>query len=545
MPVGTPLLLLDDGYLIDGTGASPVPHGSVLISDQGTILWAGRSADAPGLGPDTRRVDVHGAALLPGFTDTHVHVLSPGGGGVNPLVNATHPASFHLLRATTSLRATLHAGVTTVRDLGGADLGVRQALEAGLVEGPRIRIAVALIGPTGGHGDSTFPSGLSLNGITRISAVADGEDECRKVTRTLIRAGADWIKVASSGGVWSPTDQPDDEGLSEDEIRAVVDVARRHGNRRVAAHAQGRDGIANAVRAGVASIEHGYQIDQQTIDAMLQRGTYLVPTLTTATRQPDQAKTLPASYEKKMRWIKIAREHIPVALAAGVKVALGTDCGVADHGDNLTELARLVEFGMTPMQAILAGTRNAAELLGMSEEIGSLEPGKRADVVVADGDPLTDISALANPDRVIMVIKDGQVHKDTRGLVGAQAELTAAAAGMLRTLAEDYGLVMRTSPSSAMPGALLFHWTWTYRAPGRMRWMPSIVYRYGVQSPAAADAPQFTCTSAAGTRVQPEPFADSRNRKCSVDGSGTPSSPLIAWPTWDTSCDGVSAVVFS
>jgi imidazolonepropionase-like amidohydrolase len=430
--MGTPRLLLDDGYLIDGTGAPPVRHGAVLISDEGTIMWAGRSADAPELSPGTRRVDVQGAALLPGFTDTHVHVLSPGGGGTNPLVNATHPASFHVLRAASNLRATLHAGVTTIRDLAGADLGVKQAIEAGLVEGPRIRIAIGLIGPTGGHGDSTFPSGLSLNGVSRISAVADGEDECRKVTRALIRAGADWIKVASSGGVWSPTSQPDHEGLSENEIRVVVDVARRHGNRRVAAHAQGRDGIANAVRAGVASIEHGYQIDQRTIDDMLARGTYLVPTLTTVTREPDPAKTLPVNYEKKMRWIKIARQHLPAAIQAGVKVALGTDCGVADHGDNLTELTRLVEFGMTPMQAILAGTRNAAKLLGMSDEIGSLEPGKRADVVIADGDPLTDITILANPDRVIMVVKDGQVCKDTRGLMTAPGELAAVAARRLK-----------------------------------------------------------------------------------------------------------------
>lgn len=428
MTTGGLNLLLDDGYLIDGTGARPVPHGAVLVSDQGTITWAGRSADAPPLPAGTRRVDVRGAALLPGFTDTHVHVLSPGGGGLNPFDNAARPASFRVLRATAALRATLHAGVTTVRDLAGADLGVKQAVEAGLVDGPRMLIAIGLISCTGGHGDSTFPSGLTLNDVSRISAVADGEDDCRRATRSLIRAGADWIKVASSGGVWSPTDQPDDEGLSEEEIRVVVEVARAHGGRKVASHAQGRDGIANAVRAGVASIEHGYQIDRPSIDAMLERGTFLVPTLTTATREPDPARTLPVNYEKKMRWIRIAREHIPAAIEAGVRVALGTDCGVADHGRNLTELARLVEFGMPPMEAILAGTQNAAELLGMGDQIGSLQPGKRADVVVADGDPLTDIKALADPDRVIMVIKDGVVYKDSKGLVSEAALAREAAA---------------------------------------------------------------------------------------------------------------------
>jgi imidazolonepropionase-like amidohydrolase len=414
-----PDLLLDDGYLIDGTGAPPVPHGAVLISGEGRISWAGRSADAPALPAETRRVDVRGAALLPGFTDTHVHVLSPGSSGNNPLARAAHPASFHMLRAVSNLRATLDAGVTTIRDLGGADLGVKQALEADLVAGPRVRIAIALISCTGGHGDFTFPSGLTLNGLTRISAVADGADECRKATRELLRAGADWIKVASSGGVSSPIDQPDDEGLTEDEIRAIIETARRHGGRKVASHAQGRDGIANAVRAGVASIEHGYQIDRPTIDDMLERGTFLVPTLTTATWRPDPAKMMRANYEKKMRWTAIAREHLPAAIQSGVKVALGTDCGVAAHGQNLTELARLVEFGMTPMQAILAGTRNAAELLGMSDEIGSLEPGKRADVVVADGDPLTDIAALTDPARITMVIKDGQVTKDAKDLMAA------------------------------------------------------------------------------------------------------------------------------
>lgn len=420
MRMGGSSLLLDNGNLIDGTGADPVRPGAVLISAEGTVAWAGSSAALPPLPAGTSRVDVGGAALLPGFTDTHVHVLSPGGGGINPLAGAVQPASFRLLGAVRNLRATLDAGVTTIRDLGGADLGVKQAVDAGLVDGPRMLVAIALISCTGGHGDSTFTSGLSLNNVSRISAVADGPDECRQVTRALIRGGADWIKVASTGGVWSPTDQPDDDGLGEDEIRVIVEVARSHGGRRVASHAQGRDGILNAVRAGVASIEHGYQIDQAAIDGMLERGTFLVPTLTTATREPDPAKTLQVNYEKKMRWIRIAREHIPAALQAGVRVALGTDCGVADHGANLTELARLAEFGLPPMQAILAGTRNGAELLGMGGEIGSLEPGKRADVVVADADPLADIAALADPGRIIMVIKDGRVVKDTRQLAAAR-----------------------------------------------------------------------------------------------------------------------------
>ena len=408
-------LLLDNGYLIDGTGSAPSPNASVLIDADGLVAWAGPAADMPPLTGEVRRIDVHGAALLPGFIDTHVHMTAPGGGGINSLTEAVLPATYLTLRATANLRATLNAGVTTIRDLGGADTGIRQAVADGIIAGPRMLTAIALISCTGGHGDSTFASGLTLNGLHRMSAVGDGEAECRRTARTLLRAGADWLKVAATGGVWSPTDQPDDEGLDEAEIRTIVNVARAHG-KKVAAHAQGREGVANAVRAGVASIEHGYQIDQRTTEQMIERGTYLVPTLTTATREPDREKTQPVNYNKKMRWIGIARDHIPAAISSGVKVALGTDCGVADHGANLTELDRLIEFGMAPMQAILAGTRNAAELLDMADQIGTIEAGKLADIVVADGDPLTDIKSLTDPERVIMVVQAGQIRKDSRGL---------------------------------------------------------------------------------------------------------------------------------
>jgi imidazolonepropionase-like amidohydrolase len=409
-------LLLDNGLLINGTGTAPLREASVLIDAHGVISWAGASADIPPASEQARRIDVRGAALLPGFIDTHVHVTAPGGGGINPLNEATLPSSYLTLRAAANLRVTLDAGVTTIRDLGGADTGIKQAVAEGIVAGPRMLTAIAMISCTGGHGDSTFASGLTLNGLHRVSAVGDGEAECRRTARTLLRAGADWLKVAATGGVWSPTDQPDDEGLDEAEIAAIVNVARAHGGKKVAAHAQGRDGIANAVRAGVASIEHGYQIDQRTVEDMIDRGTYLVPTLTTATREPDRDKTRLVNYEKKMRWIGIARENIPLAIGAGVKVALGTDCGVADHGANLTELDRLIEFGMTPMQAIQAGTKNAADLLDMADQIGTIEPGKIADIVVADGDPLTDIKALTDPQHVIMVIQSGQVRKDLWGL---------------------------------------------------------------------------------------------------------------------------------
>lgn len=222
------------------------------------------------------------------------------------------------------------------------------------------------------------------------------------------------MKICSSGGVWSPRDQPDHEGLNREEIRAVVEEAKRHGNRKVASHAQGSAGITNAVLEGVASVEHGYQIEAPTIETMLTRGTFLVPTLTTATKVPDKAKSPAYAYDKKMRWMQIAQDYLPAAFEAGVRVALGTDCGVAEHGTNLSELALMVKLGMSERDAIVAGTSNAAELLGMSDEIGTLAAGKRANIVVAQGNPLEDIEALADPSRVVLVAKDGQAHKDIR-----------------------------------------------------------------------------------------------------------------------------------
>jgi len=271
-----------------------------------------------------------------------VHVTIPGEGGVDFLQRATLPRTYRTLQSIEILRSTLAGGVTTVRDLGGADIGLKMAIEDGLIEGPRMQIAISLIGITGGHGDQSFASGLDIAPQIEplmVSAVADGEEECRKMTRRLLRAGADVIKIASTGGVWSPRDQPDHEGLSEAETRAVVEEARRHGRKKVATHAQGRDGIANAVRAGVASVEHGYQIDLATVELMIQKGTYLVPTLATATTKPDKDKAPPYAYEKKLQWMAIARERIPPAIEAGVKVAMGTDAGIARHGHNLLELA--------------------------------------------------------------------------------------------------------------------------------------------------------------------------------------------------------------
>jgi imidazolonepropionase-like amidohydrolase len=409
--------LYRNATVIEGTGAGPIQSGALLTDRDGRIAWVGPEADLPRLESGTTTVDLGGGTLLPGFIDCHVHVTIPSTGSVDFLHDATLPRTYRTFLALQPLRATLHAGVTTARDLGGADLGVKMAVEEGLIEGPRLIIAISLMGITGGHGDSTYASGFDITGevdALGIPAVADGVDGCRLMTRRLLRAGADVIKIASTGGVWSPRDQPEHGGLTEEETRVVVEEARRHGGKKVATHAQGREGIAAAVRAGVASVEHGYQLDVETAERMKAEGIYLVPTLSTATREPDETRAPAYAYEKKMKWIRIARECLPPAIATGVKVAMGTDAGIAAHGRNLEELERMVEFGLTPMEAIVAGTSNAADLLGLAGEVGALKPGLRADLVVSNGDPLRDLTALSDPDNVVMVVKDGCVVKDLR-----------------------------------------------------------------------------------------------------------------------------------
>ncbi|MFJ5890062.1 amidohydrolase family protein [Streptomyces californicus] len=403
-------LIVRNGPLIDGTGTTPVADGAVHIVD-GRITWAGPAAAAPPTPHGARVIDAHGGAILPGFIDCHVHLAAPGG-EMSRVQLAAMPASLRTYLTTPRLRDTLLSGVTTARDLAGLDAGFKQAVARDLVVGPRLLVAVAMMSPTGGHGDFRMPTD---NGPTEpsVSRLADGTAACAREARNLLRQGADLIKIAASGGVGSPTDQPDDEGFTEEEIRTVVEVARGHRGKRVAAHAQGRGGILNALRAGVDSIEHGYEIDDEIIDLMLAQGTFLVPTLSTATTSFDPAVTPAWTVAKKQQWQARALAGIPRAIERGVKIAMGTDCGIAAHGNNLRELGHLVDCGMSPMDAILAGTSVAAELLGLTAEIGTLEPGKRADIVIASCDPLADIRKLGDAANISVVIKDGSLYKNT------------------------------------------------------------------------------------------------------------------------------------
>jgi imidazolonepropionase-like amidohydrolase len=412
-------LLLRDVRLIDGTGADPRPHVDVLVADglvaavapTGTLA----AVSGPGPAPDPGRLTVvegGGRTALPGFLDCHVHVSTQP--GADTLDTVLAPESLLTLRAVPHLAATLDAGVTTVRDLAGADSGFRDAVEQGLVRGPRLQVAIRILSITGGHGDWRTIEGVPLDTGPGAGAVADSPAEFVRAVREVLRQGADWVKAAATGGMGSPRSHPESGGLSEPELRAVVEEAERHGGVGVAAHAQGAAGIAAAVRAGVRSVEHGYLVDDETIDLMGERGTWLVPTLSTLTR-PVTEGVAPWVAAKRRALQDAARERLHAAIRAGVPVALGTDAGIVPHGTNLTELALLVEHGLTPMAALVAGTSGAARMLGLGDELGVVAPGRRADLVLTDADPLTSIDALADPRRIPLVVQDGRIVKDTRG----------------------------------------------------------------------------------------------------------------------------------
>lgn len=406
--------------LIDGTGADPAQMHTVILRGR-KIEWVGPDAEAPLFETDVVRVDGRGQFMLPGFIDSHVHLAMPAGqlSGTDIL----HlPPRFGYYAAIPLLRATLDAGVTTVRDLGGIDMATEVAIERGIIEGPEIIFAYRALGPTGGHGDFRtccgFNQGEAISPNGDIGFLTDGVDEALRNTREVMRLGGKVIKVMASGGVWSPRDTPWHDGLNIAEMRAIVEEAGSHGVP-VAAHAQSARSISNALTAGVLSIEHGYEIDGPAIELMLEKGSFLVPTLSTGTIPPDPAKAASYAVEKKMRLQEKLFDCVSTAISAGVKVALGTDAGVCEHGMNLTELGHLVDFGMSPMDALVAGTMNAAKLLQLQDRIGSVEPGKDADLLLTSVNPLVSIHALAEANNIDVVFAKGRMVKDIRSAIPA------------------------------------------------------------------------------------------------------------------------------
>ena len=389
------------GQIFDGTGA-PFSSGELAI-ESGRIVAVGTDLDGD------EQIDVSGKSITPGFIDCHVHI---GFRDVDFFEALKRPFALKYFEAAHNLATTLDTGITTARDAGGASLGIKTAVEQGLIRGPRLRISLTMISQSGGHGDGWLPSGFETRlfaldpGIPR--SIVDSPDDMRRVVREIVRAGADNIKVATSGGVMSPRSDPTRAHLSPEELEVLVEEARAAGVH-VLAHAQATKGIRNAVEAGIDSIEHGIFLDSETVDAMKRKGTWLVPTLMAPRGVLDAADrgiTLPEwALRKATEVIEAHKASVRMAVEAGVKIAYGTDSPVSPHGTNLGEFALMNELGMSPLDVLKAATSGAAELVRVSDDVGTLEVGKRADFVVLDGDPLdfTDYRS-----KITAVYQDGR-----------------------------------------------------------------------------------------------------------------------------------------
>ncbi|MEO7664557.1 MAG: amidohydrolase family protein [Candidatus Limnocylindrales bacterium] len=381
------------GSVFDGTGADPSPADVVV--EGGRIVDVGTGLDGD------EAIDATGRTILPGFFDCHVHVVADT---VDVWQLTNRPYSLRYYVAARSLAATLAAGITSIRDAGGADLGIKEAVATGLIAGPRMQISLTMLSQTGGHGDDWYPSGVvvpmlgATPGIP--DAIVDGPDAMRHKVRELHRMGADVVKVATSGGVLSARDNPAHAHFRPAELDVLVEEATAAGMF-VMAHAQAADGIRNAVRAGIRSIEHGIFLDDEGIELMLRNGTWLVPTLVAPLGVIEAAAAgaaIPANVlEKATAVVDVHRNAVRRAIESGVRIAMGTDSGVTPHGRNLRELALMAELGMAPGAVLEATTRSAAQLLGVADERGTIETGKVADLVIVAGDPY-DFATL--PDRI-------------------------------------------------------------------------------------------------------------------------------------------------
>src|ERR1035437_2620756 len=416
MPAPNRPTVLVGARLLDGRSPDATPNGVLVVDEAGRIVDAGPAAStaAPS---DSDRIDLTGLTLLPGIIDCHVHLAMK----LEPVHDQVQRSATDIVvRALQTGREFLEAGVTTVRDAGYAPAGIKRAFASGAFPGPRTQVSCRPLSQTGGHGDDWTPSGATI--ATEMSdlppGIADGPDAVRRATRLQIRAGADWIKVMATGGVLSAADAPDSSQFTEEEIRVIVEEARAAGIKGTLAHAEGAAGIKNALRAGISSIEHGDLIDDEGIDLMLERDVPLVPTFTVNFALMDEGRIargeVPPWAIDKMRYLfERQQRNFRHAVDRGVRVVMGTDSFNGMYPP--AELAYMSEYGLGPFRAIQAASSEGARLLGLSDVVGTLEPGKQADLIAVSGDPLAEPELWRDPARIVFVMQAGRVVADRRG----------------------------------------------------------------------------------------------------------------------------------
>jgi imidazolonepropionase-like amidohydrolase len=411
LPAAAKDVVVHAGRLIDGVSKTPRTQVSIIIHDDritgvepGFVSPAGAEI-----------VDLSNSTVLPGLIDCHDHITGELDGG-NPVAEAVTLTNFDsAYQSVGYAHRTLQAGFTTVRDVGADAMEViamKHAIAQGRIDGPRMFVAGPPLGPTGGHGDPANGLDPELSHPHWTDSIVDSPEAARRTVRKLRAMGVDLIKIMPSGGVLSIGDNPNEQLMADDEIKAVVDTAHSMGMR-VAAHAHGKEAIDKASALGVDSIEHGSYADAESYKIMKAHGTYLVPTLLVAQSVVEIAKAHPeqlnpSSAAKALAVAPMTIANLGNAYRAGVKIAFGTDEGIAPHGQNAREFALMVKAGMTPMDTIIAATSSAADLIGDTKDIGSVQPGRYADLVAVTGDPLADITEL---ERVQFVMKAGTVYK--------------------------------------------------------------------------------------------------------------------------------------
>jgi imidazolonepropionase-like amidohydrolase len=407
------LVLVHAGRLLDRPGQTPRGASTVVIRN-GRVEAIRDGFAADGFAGATV-IDLRERYVLPGLIDSHVHLESDRAGQEGLVESMTSTDAYLAYQALANARKTLDAGFTTVRNLGderGVTLALRDAIASGALAGPRIIDAGTGISTTSGHGDRTLSLAPHIAEHLSEANLCDGPESCRRAVRAQVRRGVDVIKIMTTGGVNSRIGAGLGKQMFDDEARALIEAAHLYG-KKVAVHAHGADGINLALKHGADSIEHGTLIDDESIKLFLKNGAYYVPTLSTVNgyleRLAKDPNAYPPAVREKIEWrIQITGKALALAYPRGVKIAFGTDAGVSKHGRNADEFELMVKHGMTPAAAIKAATLNAADLLGIAAEAGSIEPGKRADLIAVSGDPLSDVTVLK---RVSFVMKDGVVHK--------------------------------------------------------------------------------------------------------------------------------------